>query len=87
MKRVKTPNICDFCAKPVESEQEYSVLINQKRTGKGKFVTCSNKADMCQGCFLFVCKNGFKPEWKTLLKNEVSGKWEEYQEQQQLPST
>ena len=84
MTRVKTPNICDFCGKPVESEQEYSVQINQKRTGKGKFVTCANKADMCQSCFLLVCTNGFAPDWKTLMKNEVSGKWEDYEEQEQL---
>jgi len=84
MTRPRIPNICDFCGKDIQSEQEYSVQINQKKTGKGKFVTCANKADMCQDCFLFICKNGFKPDWKTLIKDDVSGKWEEYQEQTSL---
>ena len=69
--------ICDLCAQEVTSEQRYRMDINQTGHGKGKFVKCSNSADMCHGCFLRICENGFKPKWIALIKNEQSGKWEE----------
>ena len=84
MTRQHTPNICDFCGKSISSEMEYSVQINQKKGGKGKFIKAENKADMCQDCFLFVCKNGYKPNWKTLIKNDTTGVWEEQDQQETL---
>ena len=75
---------CDFCAKEVTSEQKYRVDINSSGHGKGKFVKCSNSADMCHECFLKICTNGFKPKWITLVKNEQTGKWEEIETQQKL---
>ncbi len=77
--------ICDLCAQEVTSEQRYRMDINQTGNGKGKFVKCSNSADMCHPCYLKICTNGFKPNWITLVKNEVEGsknygKWEEVEE-------
>ena len=69
--------ICDLCALDVVSEQRYRMDINQTGTGKGKFVKCSNSADMCHNCFMNICKNGFKPVWITLVKNDQTGKWEQ----------
>ncbi len=76
--------VCDFCSQEVTTEQRYRTDINQSGNGKGKFVKCSNSADMCHNCFLEVCKNGFKPVWVTLVKNDVTGKWEEVEAQQEL---
>jgi len=75
--------ICDLCAKEVTSEQRYRMDINQTGHGKGKFVKCSNSADMCHDCFLNICRNGFKPNWVQLIKND-QGKWEQHEAQQIL---
>lgn len=77
MTRQQLPAVCDFCAKNVTSEMQYRLDINQKGSGKGQFVKCSNSADMCHDCFIEVCSNGFKPKWIKLVKNESTGKWDE----------
>ena len=82
MTRVIQNPTCDFCAKEVTSEMRYRIDISQSGTGKGKFVKCSNKADMCHDCILSIGRNGFKPLWVVLVKNEQSGKWEEVEAQQ-----
>jgi hypothetical protein len=76
--------VCDLCGLDVLSEQRYRMDINQTGNGKGKFVKCSNSADMCHTCFLNICKNGFKPQWVTLVKNDVTGKWDIHEEQQKF---
>ena len=75
--------ICDLCALEVKSEQKYRFDISQTGHGKGKFVKCSNSADMCHECFLKICRNGFKPLWIELLKNDQTGKWEENKNQRE----
>ena len=86
MTKPKIANICDFCAKDITSEMEYSLQINQKgkKGSKGKFVKADNKADMCQPCFLDICKNGYKPDWTTLKKYAESGNWENLDEQEKI---
>ena len=76
MTRKQVNPICDLCAQEVKSEQRYRMDINQTGHGKGRFVKCSNSADMCHECFLKICQNGFKPLWIELVKNEQTGKWD-----------
>ena len=33
-------------------------------------VKCKNDADMCHGCFLEICENGYKPLWVKIVKND-----------------
>ncbi len=78
MTRKTTPVICDFCAKEIASIMRYTCQFNQvdtEKSTKGQFVTCENKADMCQACFVEICKNGFKPNWVKKVKDENTGKW------------
>ncbi len=75
---------CDLCSLEVTTEQRYRMDINQTGTGKGKFVKCSNSADMCHTCFLKICTNGFKPIWITLVKDEATGKWNQVDPQQTI---
>ena len=75
----KTPRICDFHGGDIESEESYRLQIS-KRTQKGDFpeatmVQCDHDADMCHGCFLEICKNGFEAKWKQLVKPDHGGKW------------
>lgn len=83
MTRQSLPDICDSCGVEITGEA-YSVQYAKKNQGKGNFVKCSNSADQCHACFLEVCKNGFKPKWIHLVKNDISGKWEEHEAQQKL---
>ena len=39
---------------------------------------------MCHPCFLEICKNGYKPDWSTLVKNADTGKWDILDEQEKL---
>tara|TARA_R100001143_G_C3273533_1_gene93320 strand:- start:286 stop:540 length:255 start_codon:yes stop_codon:yes gene_type:complete len=84
MTRPKIQNICDFCGKEIAIDsQEYSVEFGQKGISQvpaRKFVKAKG-ADMCHPCFLNVCKNGYKPIWKTRKLNDESGKWEEVDEE------
>ena len=69
-----TPRTCDFCAKDITSEKKYRAQINE-RSKKGDYaeatiVKCKNDADMCHGCFLEICENGYKPEWIHVVKND-----------------
>jgi hypothetical protein len=68
--------VCDFCAKDIVSEMKYGVDIVQRNGVKGTFVKCDNSADMCQDCFLQVCRNGFKPKWIKGIKNPQTGIWD-----------
>jgi hypothetical protein len=80
MTRKIQPAVCDFCAKDITTEMQYRLDINQKGSTKGQFVKCSNSADMCHDCFIQICSNGFKPKWIKLVKNDATGKWDEYTE-------
>ena len=68
------PRTCDFCAKDITSEKKYRAQISE-RTAKGDYpeatiVKCKNDADMCHGCFLEICKNGYEPKWIHIVKND-----------------
>ena len=68
------PRTCDLCGKDVTSEKKYRAQINE-RTSKGDYseatiVKCKNDADMCHGCFLEICKNGYEPKWVKIVKND-----------------
>ena len=79
MTKVKTPSICDLCGKPITTEEAYTVDFSKKNSVKGAFIKSKFKADIGHDCFMkyFVKQGGFQPEWVTLKKNELSGKWEE----------
>ena len=62
MTKQKLPAICDFCAKEISSEMKYTAQLSQtgEKGVRGEFITTANKCDMCQNCFLEVCRNGYK---------------------------
>ena len=82
----KVLKTCDFCAKDIKSEIEYSLKVSQRPTvyKKGVLVKADKDADMCHECFMKICKNGYKPEWTTLVKDPVTEKWNEVDEQTKL---
>ena len=84
MTRQIMPSVCDGCAKEIKSGEHYSIQFSKKNQGKGNFVKCSNNADMCHTCFMKMCKNGFKPLWIKLQKDDVTGKWVEVDDQRKL---
>lgn len=84
MTRKIVPAVCDFCAQDVITEMKYSLQINQKGSGKGVFIKSDSPLDMCHDCLLSVCKNGYKPKWIKLKKNDSTGKWDEVDEQTKL---
>ena len=64
----------------------YSLQISQRplEYKKGVIVKSDNNLDSCHPCFLKVCSNGYKPEWKTIVKNPQTEKWEEVEPQTKL---
>ena len=81
----KVPRVCDFCANDIVSEMKYKLQISQRGSPvKGEFIKANNDADMCQECFLKICKNGYAPNWITLKKNEQTSKWEEIDPQKKI---
>ena len=81
----KTLKVCDFCAQDIKSEMAYNIKIAQRPLEyvKGKLVKCDSEPDMCHPCFMKICENGFKPEWTTLIKDQL-GKWNPLEEQTKL---
>ena len=73
MTRQKLPDLCNFCAKEINTEQQYTLEAFDGRSTwfntKGERTKAKSKLDMCHACFLEVCKNGFKPNWVTEIKN------------------
>lgn len=88
MTRQVLPDVCDTCGKEIKSGAQYSLQYSQKtpkgESKKGVFIKANNPADQCHKCFTEMCKNGYKPNWVTLKKNEQSGKWEEVDPQETL---
>lgn len=79
---------CDGCGKKCkEGSQVYKLQLSQRAhedSIKGVFIKANNDADLCNTCFLNMCKNGYKPNWVKLQKNEQTGKWTEIDEQTKL---
>ncbi len=80
MTRKATPNICDLCQQEIAlDEMSYTVQFSQKQPygqgTKGKFVSSSNKADLCKKDFLKFCEGNYTVAWKTMVQNPA-GKWE-----------
>ncbi len=71
----KVPRTCDFCGKDIISEQQYKVQFTLRGGKKGEFTKANNDADSCHPCFLEICKNGYKPNWVTMYKDEESKTW------------
>ena len=73
MTRQKLPDLCNFCAKAIESAKQYTLEVFDGRStwfnAKDERTKAKAKLDMCQACFLEVCKNGFIPSWITEIKN------------------
>ena len=87
MTRQDVPRICDACGKEAKTGMVYKLQISQRGnedTPKGVFIKANNDADMCHNCFLKLAKNGFKPDWQKLKKNEQSGKWEVVDDQTKI---
>ena len=61
MTKNRTPDTCDFCAKQITSEKQYSMQLTVRSTTrtKGRFIKLSKNADCCQGCYLSMRKNGY----------------------------
>ena len=66
---------------------QYSQNAQKGESVKGRFVKADNQADQCHKCFLTMCKNGYKPIWQTLVKNEATGKWNVEDPQKTLEET
>jgi len=88
MTKARTPQICDFCSKEIDSElMSYTVQFNQRQPygkgQKGEFVSSKNKADMCKSCFTKVVeKSEFKIQWKH-MKQQADKTWAEVEVQEQ----
>jgi len=86
--RQTLPDICDFCGQDITKGMQYRLQYSQKspkgESKKGEFVKANNQADQCHKCFTEMCKNGYKPDWLKLVKNEQSGKWEAFDPQEKL---
>ncbi len=71
------PKICDGCKSDIEKDDSlYTAQFGQRsaKPTKGQFITCENKADFCQKCFMGFCGFGFKPKWVKKIQQE-NGTW------------
>ena len=76
MTRTPSPVKCDFCGLPIKPEEtSYSHEIEQKRDWKSQKRAKGKNADQCHECFIAMCENGYKPDWKHeyLNPNWVAG--------------
>ena len=71
-----SPKFCDSCGLEIASEEKYKIQFTKAGTKQGEFIKSMTKGDMCHPCFLLVCKNGYKPQWVTMMKTQ-SGSWVE----------
>ena len=81
MTRPKIENTCDLCQNSMDnSEMSYTVSFNQKQpygSGmKNKFVSSTNKADLCKKCLILFGKGNYEIRWKTMEKQK-DGTWKE----------
>ena len=88
MTRKRISQTCDFCQSEIDdSEMSYKVQFSQNQpynsgSIKGKFVSSSNKADLCKTDFLKFCEGNFSVVWKTMMK--IDDKWQEIDNQEKL---
>ena len=70
MTRKRNPDTCDFCGNDIDSEMQYCLEVYQGRStfSQGEQTKGMNM-DCCHKCFLEICSHGYKPEWKTTIKN------------------
>ena len=71
MTKQRLPDICNFCAKEINSETQYiSEWFQGKSTFSDPRIRLKEKLDCCHNCFLEmlkVCK--LKPTWVKEMKN------------------
>ena len=73
MTRQKLPDICDFCAKEIDSETQYTLEAFQGKSTFGDIrIKDFNKLDCCHKCWLEICTNGHKPK---LVKEQKNPGW------------
>ncbi len=69
----KLPDICDLCAKDIDSEMQYVFDVTQGKSNwfnsAGIKIVAKGVIDCCHACFLNICKNGYKPKWVKEQKN------------------
>ena len=88
MTRPHISNTCDLCQNEIESdEMSYKTQFNQIQpytsgSTKGKFVSSTNKADLCKKCFLKFCEGNFSVKWKTMQK--IGDSWQEVDPQEKI---
>ena len=76
MTRTPNPATCDFCMNKIDpNDQAYTLEVEQKRVYGSNKRAKGRNADQCHRCFLKMCENGYKPEWKHeyLNPNWVAG--------------
>ena len=76
MTRKQSPAICDFCKNEIHpDDQSYTHEIEQKRPFNSNKRAKGRNADQCHPCFIKMCENGYKPDWKHeyLNPNWVAG--------------
>ena len=65
----------------------YTVSFNQRQpygSGiKNRFVSSTNKADLCKHCMILFGKGNFIISWKTMEK-QIDGTWKELDAQQKI---
>ena len=70
MTRAKIPDTCDLHGGEITTEKQYCFEVYEGRTSfsRGDQTKATNM-DVCHKCFLDICKQGYKPNWKTTIIN------------------
>ena len=69
MTKPKIPITCDIHGGEIQSEKRYIFEVYDEKGSWAKVQSRAGNIDCCHKCFLDICKQGYKPEWKTTLKN------------------
>ena len=64
----KDPDTCDIHGGKVETVKQYTFEVYEGSPWNKVQIKGVNM-DCCQKCFLDICKQGYKPLWKTTVKN------------------
>ena len=73
MTRQKLPDVCDLCGKDIENQSQYLFEVYEGKSSFGQERSHGRNMDCCHKCFLQVCAQGYKPEWKHEYKNPNYG--------------
>ena len=69
----KLPDICDICAKDIDTEMQYTFEVYQGKSAwfnaQGIRIKAKQRIDCCHPCWLTICKNGYKPNFIKEQKN------------------